>query len=75
MGAACGQCLQSKCASDLTACQNDCLCVSSITCLAANNDLYVKCEAALSAIGAGNRGLTDLAACIVSNCPVCNETD
>jgi len=75
MGAACGQCLQSKCASDLTACQNDCLCVSSITCLADNNDLYVKCEAALSAIGAGNRGLTDLAACIVSNCPVCNETD
>jgi hypothetical protein len=72
MGAACGECLAMKCASQLAACQNDCLCVSSIDCLAANMDNYTVCPDALSAIGAGNCGLTGLAACIVGSCPVCN---
>jgi hypothetical protein len=76
MGAACGQCLQAMCASDLAQCQDDCTCVSSIECLAMNADLYVMCPGALAAIGMGNPGLMALAACIVSDCnAVCNQTD
>lgn len=76
MGAACGQCLQTMCTSDLAKCQDDCLCVSSINCLAVNADNYTMCPDALSAIGAGNLGLMTLAACLVSNCnQVCNQTD
>jgi hypothetical protein len=57
-------------------CQLDCLCVSSIECLAVQGDNYTLCPDALSAIGAGNPGLTAVAACIAMNCiSVCNVAD
>lgn len=75
-GTACGKCIEDHCASGLATCQLDCLCVSSIECLAVNNDNYTLCADALSAIGAGNPGLTAVAGCIAMNClSVCNVTD
>jgi hypothetical protein len=75
-GTACGRCIEDHCASGLATCQLDCLCVSSIECLAVNNDNYTLCADALSAIGAGNPGLTAVAGCIAMNCvSVCNVTD
>jgi hypothetical protein len=38
-------------------------------------DLYESCPDALSAIGAGNCGLTALAKCIVDSCTVCNDAE
>ena len=76
-GAACAQCLQTKCASALTTCAPDCLCASSVACLASHEDNYTLCPDALSAIGAGNPGLTAVAGCIPMNClSACNgQTD
>jgi len=72
---ACSQCLQKNCMPDLAMC-TDCACISAIECLAANNDNYpMYCPQALSAIGAGNPGLTALAGCIPMFCSVCNGTD
>jgi hypothetical protein len=72
-GGACGDCLMKNCMPALTTCQNDCVCVSSVECLAVNVDNYTLCPEALSAIGAGNEGLKAIAACIPPMCPVCNE--
>jgi hypothetical protein len=75
-GTPCGQCIKAHCASALATCQLDCLCVSSIECLAVHNDNYTLCADALSAIGAGNPGLTAVAGCIAMSCvSVCNATD
>jgi hypothetical protein len=75
-GTACGKCIEDHCASSLATCQLDCLCVSSIECLSVNDDNYTLCPDALSAIGAGNAGLTAVAGCIAMNCLlVCNPTD
>jgi hypothetical protein len=76
-GTACGACLENKCSSELGTCQDDCLCVTSIECLAVNGNNYTLCNDALSAIFAVNKGLTALAACITNSCPMqCNpQTD
>jgi hypothetical protein len=75
-GSACGKCIEAHCASELAMCRPDCLCVSSIQCLAVNDDNYTLCMDALSVIGAGNAGLTAVAGCIAMNCiSVCNPTD
>jgi hypothetical protein len=75
-GTACGLCLEQHCASALAMCQLDCLCVSSIECLAVNANNYTLCQDALAAIGAGNAGLTAAAGCIAMSCvSVCNATD
>ncbi|MGH7434726.1 MAG: hypothetical protein ACRENE_03550 [Polyangiaceae bacterium] len=75
-GTACGQCIAAHCVSELALCQPDCLCASSIQCLAVHDDNYTLCMGALAAIGAGNAGLTAVAGCIAMNCvSVCNPTD
>jgi len=76
-GTACGACLENNCSSELATCQDDCLCVTSIECLAVNGNNYTLCNDALSAIFAVNKGLTALAACITNSCPMqCNpQTD
>jgi hypothetical protein len=72
-GAACAQCLETNCAPSLTTCKGDCLCVSSVECLSAHEDNYTLCPEALSAIGAGNPGLTAVAGCLAMSCvAVCN---
>jgi hypothetical protein len=72
-GGACGDCLKQNCMAALTTCQSDCVCVSAEECLVVNNDSFTICNDALSAIGAGNPGLTALGACIPAKCMVCNE--
>jgi hypothetical protein len=75
-GTACGKCIEDHCGSGLATCQLDCLCVSSIECLAANDNNYTLCTDALAAIGAGNPGLTVVARCIAMSCiSLCNTTD
>ena len=75
-GTECGQCLETHCATSLATCQLDCMCASSIECLAIHDDNYTLCPEALSAIGAGNAGLTAVASCIAMSCiSACNATD
>jgi hypothetical protein len=75
-GTACGQCLEAMCASQLTECQMDCVCQTSVECLAANHNSYTgECmETALPAISAGNVGLMAVASCLL-NCPACSDPD
>ena len=78
-GSACGACITKNCMTELGVCHNDpngCLCTTSIECLAKNANNYTLCADALSAIGAGDDGLTMLAACITSHCMApCSPTD
>jgi hypothetical protein len=54
-------------------CEGDCVCVSSLECLAVNENNYTLCPDALTAIGAGNPGLTAVAGCLAMSCvAVCN---
>jgi hypothetical protein len=73
-GTACGQCIETNCATDLTTCQMDCVCQQSLECLVPNDNNYTLCmNNALPAISAGDVGLMDVAACITNKCnAICN---
>ncbi len=75
-GGACSDCLKQNCMPALSTCESDCVCVRSLECLVVNNNNYTvpACAEALSAIGAGNKGLTAIQACLPGSCPVCNES-
>lgn len=66
--AACSRCLMSNCSAALATCSTDCVCVSGIECLVANADNATLCPAAMSALGAGNAGLTAISGCLPMNC-------
>ena len=71
-GTACTKCLQTNCASELTACQSDCLCASSVECLAVNQFSYSQaCTSAMSAIFAQDPGLTNVQGCMTQKCALC----
>jgi hypothetical protein len=70
---ACSKCLQANCMSALATCVKDCVCTEGIECLAANSINYTQCGTAMSAIGAGNAGLTALGQCIPMSCQVCYD--
>jgi hypothetical protein len=71
VGGPCSDCLKAKCASALAVCMDDCTCVASINCLVVMNYNYTLCNTALAAIGAGNEGLKEIAACVPMMCQVC----
>jgi hypothetical protein len=75
-GGACGDCLKKNCMQELSTCAQDCVCTRSLECVIVNNNNYTvpACAEALSAIGAGNKGLTAIQACLPGSCSICNES-
>jgi hypothetical protein len=69
----CSKCLQANCMPALAICEKDCVCTEGIECLAANSINYTLCGSAMSAIGAGNAGLTALGQCIPMSCQACYD--
>jgi hypothetical protein len=70
---ACSKCLEANCMPALAICEKDCVCTQGIECLAANSINYTLCPTAMSAIGAGNAGLTALGQCIPMSCQLCYD--
>jgi hypothetical protein len=72
--AACFQCQQTQCASDVAACSTDCTCAPAYSCLEQNsapgslNSGYSQCSEAVDALMNGNPALMNLAGCASLNC-------
>jgi hypothetical protein len=73
---ACTVCLKANCMSALTMCSQDCVCVAGLECLVANDTNATLCPEAMSALGAGDPGLTAVFGCLPNKCDgMCHGLD
>jgi hypothetical protein len=66
--AGCFQCEAMQCASDVTACANDCDCAPAYRCLEDNGNLNGLCPNVMGALANSNAALTALESCAVMKC-------